>query len=171
MTTNLVDPLFDAISYVLGEEDSRMTGVVTRGPDGRTRFGISEASNPWATAIGFYEMPYSQALGVAQACLAINYGEPLRIRDMITVREVKRKVLSLGVNINPHHSAWWLQEALDVPADGVIGVNTLAKLRIADSQKVLDSMRAQAVGYYEELVKLKPQYQDDLDGWLNRARA
>jgi lysozyme family protein len=163
--------LGQAISYVLNWEDSRLTGVVTIGPDGQTRFGISEKSNPWAEAIGFYTMPYSQALGAAQASLAIEYGMPLNIFQ-IESQAVANKLLSLGVNEGISRPAKWLQEAVGAIPDGSIGAATIAALNKANPQTVLASLKNNAVAYYQQLAASNPaKYGADLKGWLRRAEA
>lgn len=160
-----------AISYVLGWEDSRMTGEVTTGPDGRTRFGISEASNPWAAAIGLYTTSYAVATGMAWAALAIEYGIPLQILH-IDNQAVANKLLSLGVNEGVTRPAKWLQEAVGSFPDGSIGPATLTALTKADPQTILASLKSHAVAYYQQLAASDPvKYGANLNGWLRRAEA
>lgn len=159
-----------AVNDVLLEEDSKLTGIVTTRPDGRTRFGISEAANPWAVALELYDAPYALALGMAKACLAINYGEVMHLR-FIYDQAVATKMLSLGVNTGAFHAVWWLQEAVNAPEDGAMGATTLRLLQKCDPVKVLDSLCNSAVEFYTKLAKQNPaKYGDQLDGWLVRAR-
>jgi lysozyme family protein len=163
--------LEQAISYVLGFEDSRMSGEVTTGPDGRTRFGISEASNPWAAAIGLYTTSLAVATGMAWAALAIEYGVPLKITE-IRDQDIANKLLSLGVNEGITEPSKWLQEAVGAIPDGSIGPATIAAVNKANSQTVLASLKKNAVAYYQQLAANNPaKYGKFLAGWLRRAEA
>lgn len=160
-----------AISYVLGWEDSRMSGEVITGPDGRTRFGISESSNPWAAAIGLYTTSLAVATGMAWASLAIEYGMPLKIVE-ISDQSIADKLLSLGVNAGITKPVKWLQEAVGTIPDGSMGPATIAAVNKANSQTVLASLKANAVSFYNELAQSNPEkYQKFLAGWVRRAEA
>jgi lysozyme family protein len=161
-----------AISAVMRQEDATLSGIVTSDSGGGfTRFGIAEKFYPWVAELGFYTtMPAQQAIGVALTIYLNNFCLPLNIAD-IPDQAVATKLLSLGLNIGITEVARWLQEAVGSNPDGNIGPATIAALKKADSQKVLDALKQQAVAFYQQLAKDNPADVQYLKGWLNRANA
>lgn len=161
-----------AISYVLGWEDSTLSGVVTKTADGkRTRFGIDEHFHPELTNCLFYgSMGQVAALEIAKGIYAKEYAEPLCIEE-IANQDIANKLLSLGVNIGIHPASKMLQDAVGVTADGVVGVETLLALSRAQTNDVLAELRASAERYYTALVYSNPELEVYEKGWLSRARA
>jgi lysozyme family protein len=162
----------EAITYVLGWEDSTLSGVITTAKDGkRTRFGIDEHYHPELTNCLFYSsMGNIAALQTARGIYAASYAQPLSIED-IANQDIANKLLSLGVNIGVPRASKMLQDAVGVYEDGVIGVETLLKLSSADPLMVLADLRASAERFYYADVAENPDKAEDLDGWLRRARA
>lgn len=170
MVVALVD-VAQAISVVMRQEDSTLSGVVTVDSGGRTRLGIAEKFHPWLAEIGFFTtMPLQQAIGVALSIYLHDYCLPLQIGEM-TSQVVATKLLSLGLNIGVTIVSRWLQEAVGSNPDGNIGPATLAALSKADSQKVLATLKQQAIEFYQQLAKDNPADEQYLEGWLNRANA
>jgi lysozyme family protein len=161
-----------AIDYVLGWEDSTLSGVITTTPDGmRTRFGIDEHWHPELTNCLFYSsMGSVAALQIARGIYEVSYCDPLCIAE-INNQDIANKVLSLGVNVGVVNAARMLQDAVTVVGDGRIGPLTLHALDLADPQKVLEDLRAEAQHYYDELVAHDPGKKMFLQGWLRRASA
>jgi lysozyme family protein len=161
-----------AIDYVLGWEDATLSGAITTAPDGkRTRFGIDEHWHPELTNCLFYSsMGQVAALQIARGIYDISYCEPLCIAE-IASQDVANKLLSLGVNVGVMNAARMLQDAVTVVGDGRIGPLTLHALDLADPEKVLADLRAEAENYYDELVKANPNLEVYRAGWLRRAAA
>jgi lysozyme family protein len=160
-----------AITYVLGWEDSTLSGKITEDEGGRTRFGIAERYHPELTNSLFYSsMGSVAALQVARGIYAKEYADPLCVEE-ITNQDVANKLLSLGVNIGISRASKMLQAAVGVEEDGVIGVRTLMKLSYADPLQVLADLRASAERFYVHDVAQDPSNQKYLAGWLVRARA
>lgn len=166
-----------AIDYVIGTwEDVGLTGVVTsnKRTGKRTRFGIDETWHPEMTNSTFYTtMSNSDALDLAQTTYYGQYAKPLCI-DHINGQQIANKVLSLGINIGVRNASKLLQLAANVPfqPDGIIGDITLAMVNLkTPPQTLLANLTQRAVEYYENVVKLHPEDQEFLVGWLRRARA
>jgi len=161
-----------AIDYVLGWEDANLSGVISTTPDGkRTRFGIDEHWHPELTNCLFYSsMGQVAALQIARGIYDVSYCQPLCVAE-ITNQEIADKLLSLGVNVGVTNAAKMLQNAVTVVGDGRIGPLTLHALDLADSDKVLADLRAEAESYYEELIKANPDFAVYRAGWLRRATA
>jgi lysozyme family protein len=161
-----------AIDYVLGWEDSGLSGLITTAPDGkRTRFGIDEHWHPELTNCLYYSsMGSVAALQIARGIYDVNYCQPLCIAE-INDQDIANKLLSLGVNVGVVNAARMLQDAVTVAGDGRIGPLTLHALDLADPQKVLEDLRTEATNYYDEVVARDPDKQMFLQGWLRRASA
>ncbi|HUD21855.1 MAG TPA: putative peptidoglycan-binding domain-containing protein [Acidobacteriaceae bacterium] len=162
-----------AISYALSFEDSKLTGVITTNDDGvtKTRYGIDQRFHQDLGASGFFkDMGSIAALQIAKGVYAQSYCLPLCITE-ISNQDIANKLLSLGINIGVKPVSKFLQDAVGVTEDGVIGVQTLMKLSSADSLLVLTDLRASAERFYYADVAANPDKQKDLKGWLARARA
>lgn len=160
-----------AIHYVLGFEDSTLSGVITTDPGGRTRFGIAEKYHPELTASLFFSsMGKDAALVIAFGVYTRNYAEPLCIED-IGDQGVANKLLSLGVNIGVIEAGKMLQEVLGIQADGHVGAITIAALDQSAPEEILQRLRDAAEKYYEALVRAHPGLSIYRAGWLRRATA
>src|SRR6202166_5347148 len=106
-----------AIDYVLGWEDSTLSGVITTTADGkRTRFGIDEHWHPELTNCLYYgSMGQVAALQIARGIYDVSYCQPLCIAE-IANQEIANKLLSMGVNVGVVNAARMLQSA--VPGGG-----------------------------------------------------
>jgi lysozyme family protein len=161
-----------AIDYVLGWEDSTLSGVITTARDGkRTRFGIDEHFHPeLANSLFYSSMGRVPALEIARAIYDTSYAGPLCIAD-IADQEIANKLLSLGVNIGIRPASKLLQDVLKVPGDGRIGPLTLSALEYADRDQVMTGLREEAEWYYKQVVADHPEDEPELRGWLRRAAA
>src|SRR5277367_6718404 len=146
-----------AIDYVLGWEDSTLSGVITTAADGkRTRFGIDEHWHPELTnCLYFGSMGQVAALQIARGIYEVSYCQPLCIAE-IANQEIADKLLSLGVNVGVVTAARMLQDAVTVVGDGRIGPLTLHALDLSDPEKVQADLRTEAESYYDALVKAQP---------------
>ena len=73
-----------------------------------------------------------------------------------------------GVNCGPSRAARWLQTAINVSVDGVIGTKTIKAVSDADIASVVKSCLDQRRDYYEELCERDPTQYRFLKGWQNR---
>ena len=89
-------------------------------PGGKTRFGITEAVAREADYTGdMRELPVE----LAQQIYLERYWLPIRADDLPP--GIRYMVFDAAVNSGPRQAALWLQRALGVEADGVIGHKTL----------------------------------------------
>lgn len=160
-----------AIDYVLGWEDSTLSGVITTDPGGRTRFGIAERFHPELTNCLYYSsMGQVAALQIARGIYDISYAQPLCIAE-IESQDIANKLLSLGVNVGVVTAAKMLQDAVSVVGDGRIGPLTLHAIDLSDPEVVLARLRDEAEQHYDDLVEANPKLSIYRAGWLRRARA
>lgn len=76
-------------------------------------------------------------------------------------------VFDFAVNAGAARAARFLQRAVGVVDDGVIGAVTLRTVANADPQKLLDNFSDQKQGFYNRLAT-NPSQQKFLKGWLAR---
>jgi lysozyme family protein len=161
-----------AIDYVIGFEDSTLSGVITETPDGKhTRFGIDEHDHPELTNCLFYgSMGSMAALKIAESIYEREYADPLCIAE-IQNQPLANKLLSLGVNCGVVTIAKILQGILGVSGDGRIGPLTLDAIDKADQSDLLDRLRAAGAQHYLDLIAANPSLAEYKKGWLARAEA
>lgn len=73
-----------------------------------------------------------------------------------------------AVNCGPRQQALWLQRALGVDADGLIGPKTLIAAKDADPVGISKAILEQRADFYRGLVRKDPKQSDFIDGWMNR---
>jgi lysozyme family protein len=167
----MADPIV-SINYVIRQEDSKMSGIVTETPGdlgGRTRFGISERWNPKAAADGFYAMDLTDALAYARTLYATEYSAKLQLA-CIANQAVANAMLSFAVNEGTDTSVGIAQKALSLPHDGILGPQTLTAINAAGAGFLVLLGRAQ-MAYYQRIVKNNPAQAKFMDGWTNRIEA
>jgi lysozyme family protein len=115
-------------------------------PGGKTRFGITEAVARQAGYTGdMRELP----VDLAKRIYLERYWRPVRADDLPP--GVRYIVFDGAVNSGPAQSALWLQRALGVTADGVIGPKTLAAAYAKDAQQLKTAILAQRLRFMTSL--------------------
>ena len=111
-------------------------------PGGKTRFGITEAVARQAGYTGdMRELP----VNLAKRIYLDSYWRPVRADDLPP--GVRYIVFDGAVNSGPAQSALWLQRALGVTADGVIGPKTLAAAYAQDPVRLNNAILAQRLRF------------------------
>lgn len=72
------------------------------------------------------------------------------------------------VNLGVFQAAKLLQRAVGVTADGVIGSQTLSRIRIDNKHQMRLAYLAQRMDFYLDLVLAKPQMRQFLPSWMRR---
>ena len=78
-------------------------------------------------------------------------------------------VVDSGVLHGTRTAARWLQQALGVTPDGVVGNQTITAANAADAAHALRGVLALRIRRYPEIVKDNPSQLRFLQGWVNRA--
>jgi lysozyme family protein len=115
-------------------------------PGGKTRFGITEAV---ARQAGYTGDMRALAVDLAKRIYLDSYWRPVRADDLPP--GVRYIVFDGAVNSGPAQSALWLQRALGVTADGVIGPRTLAAAYAKDAQQLKTAILAQRLRFMTSL--------------------
>lgn len=165
-----------AIDFVLRQEDSALSGVITniagdRG--GTTRFGLTARYHPGLQVQGFYEpsMSAATALPLAIAAYQKDYATPLLLEE-IDSQAIGTCLLSFAVNEEGAGSRGMavrlLQQCLpSVTVDGAIGEITVAAINLEDESLLRRYCNLQAQ-HYRNIVQQDSSQSKFLAGWLNR---
>jgi lysozyme family protein len=115
-------------------------------PGGKTRLGITEAV---ARQAGYTGDMRALPVELAKRIYLDSYWRPVRADDLPP--GVRYIVFDGAVNSGPAQSALWLQRALGVTADGVIGPRTLAAAYAKDAQQLKTAILAQRLRFMTSL--------------------
>jgi lysozyme family protein len=115
-------------------------------PGGKTRYGITEAV---AREVGYTGDMRELPLELAQRIYLEKYWKPIRADDLPP--GVRYAVFDGAVNSGPGQATRWLQRALGVDADGVIGPQTLAAAYAQDANALRMRILAQRLRFMTSL--------------------
>lgn len=74
-----------------------------------------------------------------------------------------------AVNCGRTRAAIWLQTALGVRVDGIVGPKTVAAVQAADSRELIGAVLLSRVKHYCHLAIKQEWGEKYIDGWLNRS--
>ena len=159
----------DIIERVLTFEGGFVNNPQDRG--GPTNFGITAAvlgrvrnlGRP-ATAAEIQALTRDEAVAIYKA----SYIATPKF-DQIADGNLRLIVVDSGVLHGTDRATRWLQTALAVAADGIIGTNTIAALNQAGvSSKAGQSVLAQRFKFIGNILTSNPSQVEFASGWLNR---
>ena len=128
-------------------------------PGGKTRFGITEAV---AREVGYRGDMRDLPVGLAKRIYKERYWDAVRADAL--PEAVRYAVFDAAVNSGPRQAILWLQRAVGVKADGIIGPKTLAAVRTADPEQVLRRMLSARLRFMTDL----PTWPSFGRGWARR---
>lgn len=121
-------------------------------------------------ALDIRDLPEADAIQIykTQWWDKYNYGE-------INDQSLATKIFDLAVNMGGITANKLLQQACNilsgnncVEVDGILGVMSLAVINKLNPVATLQTLRQQAIQYYQNLVANNPSLSKFLNGWLNR---
>lgn len=128
-------------------------------PGGTTKYGISQRAYPH---LDIESLTYEQAAEIYER----DYWRKGRCDQLPDPANLAH--FDACVNCGVVQAAKFLQRALGVKDDGVIGVKTLAAVVNADPKEIAREAIVQREKYYHNLVSRKPALSRFINGWLNR---
>lgn len=148
-----------AVLFVLGQE-----GVYSddaRDPGGETKWGIARAMHPEITAEAWARWTRADAVALYRA----DYWTA--VQGDALPPGLGLAAFDAAVNPGPSAAVRFLQQALGVPVDGVIGPRTLAAARSALPRTVAADLLARRVVYWAS----RPTWSRFALGWSRRTLA
>ena len=128
-------------------------------PGGKTRFGVTEAV---AREVGYRGDMRELPLELAQRIYRDRYWQPVRADELPA--PIRYAVFDAAVNSGVKQAAMWLQRAVGVTADGVIGPQTLAAVGRRNPQALASQMLGQRLEFMASL----PTWPAFGRGWARR---
>lgn len=155
-----------AFSYMIRNEDAKVSGEVTAEPGGgQARLGINSIANPQAVTDGFYTMSLPAALMYAESIYHSEYWDG-RGFDDFTSQQVASKIFDAGVNMGNAGVIQVLHSTKGVDRDNV--VSSINAMNPAD---FLARFEAALKAQYQMIVESNPdEYQKYLNAWIIRVR-
>lgn len=128
-------------------------------PGGKTRYGITEAV---ARRVGYRGDMRELPLDLAKRIYREDYWNAVRAEQLPPA--IRYAVFDAAVNSGPAQSVRWLQRALGVTDDGVLGPQTLS----AANQANPDALRARLVAQRLRFMTNLGTFDDFGRGWTRR---
>ena len=134
----------DAIKRVLMHEGGNSDHAAD--PGGKTMYGITEAV---ARRVGYRGDMRELPIELAKRIYREDYWEEVRADELPP--EVRYIMFDAAVNSGPRQAVVWLQQALGVYVDGVLGPITLARANQVDPEHLRRSCLAQRLRFMTNL--------------------
>ena len=128
-------------------------------PGGKTMYGITEAV---ARRVGYRGDMRDLPIELAKRIYREDYWQEVRADELPP--EVRYVVFDAAVNSGPRQAVIWLQQALGVYVDGVLGPITLARANQVDPEHLLRACLASRLRFMTNL----PTWQSFGRGWARR---
>ena len=160
------------IDTILDEIIRREGGYVNHPADrgGPTNFGITaQTLGSWrqlgrpATAAEVQALTETEARAIYRQQYITGPGF-----ETITDAALLHLLVDAGVHSGPKRAVQWLQSALGVTADGVIGPKTRAALAAADQGVLYGKVLGQRLRHLGRLITNDPKQSAFAAGWMNR---
>lgn len=154
-----------SFEHVLKSEGGYVNDPLDRG--GETNLGVTKAA--WAQYIGRpVQDGEMKALTVDVVAPFYKKGYWDKCRCDELPGGLDFAVFDFAVNAGPGRAAKFLQQAVGVTADGIIGPATLAAVAKADPSKILVDFGNIKEAFYNGIVARDPSQARFIKGWLNR---
>jgi lysozyme family protein len=154
-----------AIPYLLSDEGDKFTpNDEGRGPSkwGITLLSAHEIHPEWTAAdIENLDRTGAQQFYLDWAWNRTHIG-------LINDQEIATKVLNLGANVGLASTVMWLQNAVGVKMDGILGPQTAEAVNSQDPNAVMTAMIAAGKAHYDSEVQEHPHLQQYYNGWMAR---
>lgn len=126
---------------------------------GETKYGISQRQYP---NVDISNLTLQDALKIYKE----DYYDRHNL-SRINSKKIQWKVFD--INVNAGRGVKFLQRAVGVKEDGIIGDVTAKAVNEKNEVQVLMSLREIQENFYKEIVRRKPSQKKFLKGWLRRA--
>lgn len=134
---------------------------------GETNLGVTKAS--WADYLGRpIQAGEMRALtkGAVTPYYRAEYWDKCRCDELPVGLDYA--VFDFAVNAGPRRAIKFLQQAVGVVNDGVIGPGTMAAVAKANPKEAIEQFSAAKSSFYKGIVDHDPTQKKFINGWLNR---
>jgi len=128
-------------------------------PGGQTRYGITEAV---AREVGYRGDMRELPIDLAKRIYKGRYWDAVRADEL--PEAIRYAMFDAAVNSGPRQAIRWLQRAVGVKDDGIIGPKTLAAVHAADPERLLRRFLSQRLRFMTDL----PTWPTFGRGWARR---
>jgi lysozyme family protein len=171
--------LSDVIFFVIKQEDSTLSGIITNDPldsGGTTRFGLTKKFHPELATQGFFDkdvVPSDRALIMAQQAYQSQYAQSLMLVSFNS-QAIATAMLSFAVVEGNHAAVKCLQTSVTecgtpITVDGLLGHATIDGANSISPAILLQEWIEQEDFYFESIVERNSSQQRFLKGWEARA--
>lgn len=148
------DKCFDALLVHEGDYAD-----LAHDPGGQTRYGVTEAV---ARSAGYCGDMRELPVDLAKSIYRTKYWNAVRADEL--PQGIRYLVFDAAVASGVRQSVLWLQRALGVAADGILGPVTLAAAHAVDAQRLKARLSAQRLRFMTDL----PNWPSFSRGWTRR---
>lgn len=148
------DECFDALLVHEGEYAD-----LENDPGSKTRYGVTEAV---ARSAGYGGDMRELPVDLAKSIYRLQYWNAVRADEL--PQGIRYLVFDAAVASGVRQSVLWLQRALGVAADGILGPVTLAAAHAVDAERLKARLLAQRLRFMAEL----PNWPSFSRGWTRR---
>lgn len=158
-------PFDRALAITLAHEGGVSNHAADRG--GLTKWGVTQgAYDRWRARTGQAPRPVTEMTDAEMRAVYLDdYWMPARCDEL--PEELAAVVFDMAVNSGVDRAVRTLQRALGVPADGVVGPETLSAAHQAGPYVALTFLKHRAA-LYRDIVRDDPSQVVFLAGWINR---
>jgi lysozyme family protein len=138
--------------------DTMKQGLLTPGPYGSSEY------KAWVNHFNDLVAASDSLQGLIKNFYLLNFwGRLSEVNDQVVANALYDRFVNCG-----DEPKFWLQRALGVTADGIIGSGTIAATNAADGPTLLQKVNAQAKAYYDNLIERRPQDAQFKNSWYAR---
>ncbi len=130
-------------------------------PGQLTKFGISKRTFPEVDIASLTKEG-------ASAIMFAAFYSPLNLQGIESIR-LRWKVLDIAINSAGWRAAKFLQNAVGVKADGLIGPITLAAVNSADPGKIVFKLIKKQARHYARIMAVDNRQAKNAIGWIRRS--
>lgn len=159
---------------MIPNEDSQWKTAAKTGVDndgGKVRLGLNSNAHPELLNTPFYSASVPAAITLSQYYYRLWYWEPL-LGDQIKDQAFANKFFDQAVPMGVPAAVMMLQRALGFPVldqDEKMGPKTLGALNaVINPTTLLVQFETNCISHYKKIILAKPQYKDNLPGWIAR---
>lgn len=160
------DPIDSILDGIIEREGGFVDHAADKG--GPTKFGITQATlGAWRKSAATVTDVEQLSVTEARAIYRRQYVEAPGL-DKIANDKLRHLLVDCAVHSSPAKAVRWLQQAMSIAVDGVLGPATLAEANAADGARIYALVLATRIRFLGRLITDKPSQAVFAAGWMAR---